>query len=185
MSQPQKQGWLASMSPARRTTLGILIIAVVVVLGVIYGPRYDDDATTTGDALPPTVTATDLTGTLTVNRSLVYAGVSLTVTSVQQAQSFSNDNKSAYAHVASIIRVNLHIQPPASQQKAVGIDYCALSHLMLADGSELTCKLAQLSPDVLPGQSQDGFIDFWLTTPRPQRLVSLGYVLDNAAIAFG
>lgn len=183
MSQPQKKGWLASMSPVRRTVLGISIIALIVVLGVIYGPHYDDDDTATGDAPPVTATANGLLGALNVNHSFIYNGVTLTITTVQQAHSFSDDGKSSYAHVQYIVRVNLHLQAPTSQKTAIGIDYCALSHLVLADGSELPCKLAQLSPDVLPGQAQDGFIDFWLNTP--QQLSTLGYVLDTDAIAFG
>lgn len=183
MEQPKKKGWLASMSPTRRTILGIVIVAIIVVLGVIYGPHYNDDDTVTGDAPPPTVTVAGLTGSLTVNRSLVYKNVALTVTNVQQAQSFSDDGKSSYAHVKYIVRVIVHIQAPTTQKTAVGIDYCALSHLVLANGSELPCKLAQLSPDILPGEAQDGFIDFWLSAP--QRLSTLGYVLDNNAIAFG
>lgn len=179
----QKKGWLASMSSTRRTALGIVIIAIIVILGVKYGPHYNDDNTTTGDALPSTATVTGLSGALNVNRSLVYRGVTITVTSVQQAQAFSDDGKSSYAHVRYIVRVNLHIQAPASQQTAVGIDYCALSHLVLANGSTLPCRLAQLSPDVLPGQTQDGFIDFWINTP-PLQLATLEYVLDDRAIVF-
>jgi hypothetical protein len=183
MSQPQKKSWLASLSPTRRTALGIIIIAIVVVLGVKYGPHYPDSDTTTGDALPPTITVTGQSGSLNVNRSLVYRGVTVTVTNVQQAQSFSDDGKSSYAQVKYVVRVSLHTQAPANQQGALGIEYCALSHLVLADGSELPCKLAQISPDVLPGQVQDGFIDFWINTP-PLQLSTLKYMLNNDAIAF-
>lgn len=182
MSQPQKKGWLASMSPAKRTTLGIIIIAAAVIWGVMYGPRYTDTNTTTGDALPPTVTVVGLTSSLAVNRSMVYQGVTITVGNVQQAQSFSDDGKSRYAHVKYIIRVRLHIQAPARQDKAIGIDYCQLSHLVTSDGASLSCKLAQISPVVLPGQQNEGFLDFWLDTPL--ELTSLRYVLDTDEIAF-
>jgi hypothetical protein len=183
MSQPQKKGWLASLSPTKRTALGIIVIAIIVILGVRYGPHYNDNNTTTGDAPPPTVTVTGLAGELDVDRSMVYQGVTITVISVQQAQGFSDDRKSSYAHVKYIVRINLHEQAPAKQQTAIGIDYCALSHLVLSDGSELPCKLAQISPDVLPGQQQDGFIDFWLNAPL--QISKLAYVLDHNSIALG
>ncbi len=158
MSEQKKKSWLASLSPVQRTILGIAIIAIITVLGVIYGPHYDDDDTTTGDAPPPTVTVTGLSSELNVNRSIIYQGVTITVTNVQQAQSFSDDEKSSYAQVSYIIRVNLNIQAPASQQQAIGLNFCTLSYLVLANGSELPCKLAQLSPDILPGQDQTGYI---------------------------
>ncbi len=183
MSQPQKTGWLASMSPVRRTILGIAVIAVIVVLGVIYGPHYDDDDTTTGDAPPPTVTVTGLANALNVNCSVIYEGVTITVVNVEQAQSFSDDGKSQYAHAKYVLRVYLHVQAPARQQGALGIDYIDLSRLVLSDGTEIQSNLAQISPDVLPGQDEDGFIDFWINSPL--NLSNLEFVLGGNAIAFG
>lgn len=182
MSQPKKKSWLASLSPAKRTALGIIAIAIAVVWGLMYGPRYADTNTTTGDAPPPTITVVGLANSLNVNRSIIYQGITITVGNVQQAQSFSDDGKSRYAHVKYIIRVNLHIQAPANQARAIGIDYCKLSRLVLSDGSSFPCKLAQISPAVLPGQQEDGFIDFWLNAPL--ELSSLNYVLDTDVIAF-
>jgi hypothetical protein len=183
MSQPQKKGWLASMSPLKRTVLGISIIVLIIIVGVIYGPHYDDDDTTTGDSPPPTVTVIDQVGLLNVNRSFVHQGITMTVTSVEQAQSFSDDGKSSYAHVKYILRVNLHVQAPASQSGPIGVDYSTLSHLVLANGTILSCDLAQISPDVLPGQDEDGFLDFWVNTQY--NLSSLGFVLGSDSIAFG
>src|SRR6185437_11988246 len=102
--------------PMQRTILGILIIALAVAFGVIYGPHYDTDNTTTGDSPVPTVTVTGLTGALNVNRSVVYQGVTITVTRAVQAQSFSDDGKSQYAHTKYVLRVYLHVQAPQSQQ---------------------------------------------------------------------
>ena len=185
MSEPEakKQGWLASMSPVKRTVLGILIIAVVVVLGVIYGPHYNDDSTTTGDAPPPTVTVTGLTSSLAVNRSIVYQGVTITVTRVEQAYSFSDDGKSQYAHTKYVLRVYLHVQAPKQQQGPLGIDYTGQARLVLSDGTQLQSGLAQISPDVLPGQNEDGFLDFWINSPLD--LSSLTFTLADNAIAFG
>ncbi|MGH2507452.1 MAG: hypothetical protein ACRDHZ_08635, partial [Ktedonobacteraceae bacterium] len=134
-SPSKKQGWLASMSPMKRAALGIIIIALTVVLGVIYGPHYDVDNTTTGDTPPVPVIVSNALGTLNVNRSLVYQGVMITITNVEQATSFSDDNKSAYAHVKYIVRVSVHVQASAHQQGAIGIDYGNLASLTLANGT--------------------------------------------------
>lgn len=183
MLQPsQKQGWLASMSPVQRTVLGISIIALFVVLGVIYGPHYDVDNTTTGDSPPATVVVNNSLSSLSVNRSLVYQGVIITITSVEQANSFSDDAKSAYAHVKYIVRVRVHVQAPAHQQGAVGIDYGKLANLILANGTQLNANLSQISPDVLPNEQQDGFLDFWVNTPL--NLSALTFSLDGQTIAF-
>lgn len=183
MSQLQKKGWLASLSPIRRTILGIVVIALVVALGVIYGPHYDTDNTTTGDSPAPAVTVTGQTSALNVNRSVVYQGVTITVTSVVQAQSFSDDGKSQYAHTRYVLRVYLHVQAPHSQKSALGLNYTDLSRLVLSDGTQVRSNLAQISPDILPGQNEDGFLDFWMNTPL--NLAELTFTLNGNSIAFG
>jgi ABC-type lipoprotein release transport system permease subunit len=182
LQSSQKQGWLASMSPIKRTILGLSIIALIVVLGVIYGPHYDVDNTTTGDTPQSAVIVNHSLGVLNVNRSLIYQGVTITITNVEQATSFSDDNKSAYAHVKYIVRVRVHVQAPAKQQGAVGIDYGNLANLTLADGTQLEARLSQISPDVLPNTQQDGFLDFWVNTPL--NLSALTFNLDGNSIVF-
>ena len=181
--EAKKQGWLASMSPVKRTALGIVIIAIVVALGIIYGPHYDTDNTTSGDSPPPTVTVSGLSSSLAVNRSTVYQGVTITVTNVEQAKSFSDDGKSQYAHTNYVLRVYLHVQAPKQQQGPLGINYTGLVRLVLSDGTQLQSKLAQISPDVLPGQNEDGFLDFWVNSPL--KLSSLTFTLAGNTIAFG
>lgn len=184
MSQaPKKQSWLASLSPVQRTLLGLTIIALVTVIGVIYGPHYDDTNTTTGDAPPPTVTITGLAGSLNVNRSMIYKGVTITVTSVAQARSFSDDGKSQYAHTKYVLRVYLHVQAPKEQHGALGIDYPNLARLVLSDGTQLRSGMTQISPDTLPGEDQTGFMDFWINTQ--QNLSSLTFTLGGNVIVFG
>lgn len=183
MLQAPKRGWLASMSPLTRTLLGLAIIAVVVVLGVVYGPHYDDTNTTTGDAPPATVTVTGQVSALAVNRSLVYKGVTITVTGVVQARAFSDDGKSQYAHTPYVLRVYLHVQAPKDQRGALGIAYSNLAHLVLSDGTQMRPNLAQISPAVLPAQDETGFLDFWIKTPL--NLSALTFTLGGSTIAFG
>lgn len=171
------------MSPIQRTILGLVIIALVTVVGVIYGPHYDDSNTTTGDAPPPTVTVSGLTNTLTVNRSIIYKGVTITVARAEQAQSFSDDGKSQYAHTKYVLRVYLHVQAPRSQHGALGIDYPNLVRLVLSDGTQVQSNMVQISPDTLPGEDQVGFLDFWMNTQ--QNLSSLTFTMGGNAIAFG
>lgn len=183
MSQAPKRGWLASMSPLARTMLGLAIIAVVVVLGVVYGPRYDDTNTTTGDAPPATVTVTGQVGALAVNRSIVYKGVTITVTSVEQARSFSDDGKSQYTRTPYVLRVYLHVQAPRDQRGALGIDYPNLARLVLGDGTQMRPRLVQISPAILPAQDKTGFLDFW--TSSRMNLSSLTFTLGGSSVAFG
>jgi hypothetical protein len=183
MSQPKKQGWLASMPPYARTTLGIFIIAVIVVLGVIYGPHYDDDETTTGDSIPVTPTVTNLLGTINVNRSIEYQNVSITVTNVAQAKGFSDDVKGAEGKPQDyIVRVMLQVQAPNAQKTAIGINFGNLTQLSLANGTLIPCSLAQISPDIPPGLEEDGYIDFFVSAPVS--LSSLTFLLGSNAIAF-
>jgi hypothetical protein len=183
MAQHPGRGWLASMSPLARTLLGLLIIAVIVALGVIYGPHYDDTNTTTGDAPPATITVSGQLDALTVNRSIFYQKVTITVTTVVQARSFSDDGKSQYAHAPYVLRVYLHVQAPGNQQGALGIDYPTLARLVLHNGTQMRPNLVQVSPAILPAQNTRGFLDFW--TSAPQQLSSLTFLLGRTAIAFG
>ena len=183
MSQSQKKGWLTSLSPVQRTVLGIIVIALAVVMGVIYGPHYDTDTTTTGDSPPPTVTVTGLANALTINRSLVYQGVTVTVARAEQAQSFSDDGKSQYANTRYVLRIYLHVQAPKDQRGALGLNYISLSRLVLSDGTQISSNIAQISPDILPGQNEDGFLDFW--TSAPLNLSQLAFTLDGNTVAFG
>ncbi len=182
MSQAPKKSWLAAMSPMQRTILGLLIIGVVLVMGVIYGPHYDTDDNTTGYLPTPTLTVKGQTGALTVNQSTVYQGVTVTVTSVVQAQSFSDDNKSQYAHTRYVLRVYLHVQAPKGQKGPLGVDFADLSRLILRDGTQIRSNLAQVSPDILPGQDTRGFLDFWVQ--QPLNLEQLAFALDGQTIAF-
>mgnify|MGYP001470850209 CR=1 FL=1 len=183
MSQSKKRGWLASMSPLKRTLLGLAVIAVSIVFGVIYGPHYDVDNTTTGDSPPPTVTVSGLTSSLNVNRSIIYRGVTITVTSVEQATSFSDDGKSQYANTNYVLRLYLHVQAPMKQQGPLGIEYTQLARLILNNGTHVQSNMAQISPDILPGQDERGFMDFWIN--QPLNLSSLTFTLGGDTIAFG
>ncbi|HEY0757556.1 MAG TPA: hypothetical protein VGD98_26645 [Ktedonobacteraceae bacterium] len=183
MSQVQKKkGWLASLSPLQRAGLGIVIIALIVALGVIYGPHYDTDNTTTGDTPASKVIVTGLTSSFTVNHSISYQGATVTVTTVMQAGSFSNDGKSQYGHKKYVLRVYLHVQAPKSQRGPLGLNYSELVRLVLSDGTRLPANLAQISPDILPGQDEQGFLDFWVNTPLD--LSQLSLLLADQTITF-
>jgi len=184
MAEPQKMmSWLATLSPIQRTVLGMIAIALVVVIGMIYGPHYDTDNTTTGDSPAPTLTVKGLTSSLDVNHSIAYRGVTITVTRVMQAQSFSDDGKSQYGQEKYVLRIYLHVQAPKSQNGPLGLNYPELTRLILSNGTQLRSNLVQLSPDILPGQDEQGFLDFWTNTPL--KLAQLALLLDGIPTAFG
>jgi hypothetical protein len=43
--------------------------------------------------------------------------------------------------------------------------------------------MVQISPDILPGQNEQGFMDFWINAPL--NLSSLTFSLAGNTIAFG
>jgi hypothetical protein len=105
------------------------------------------------------------------------------VVRAEQAQSFSDDGKSQYANAKYVLRIFLHVQAPRSQHAALGLDYISLSRLILNNGTQISSNIAQISPDILPGQNEDGFLDFWTNTPL--NLSQLGFALNGDTIAFG
>jgi hypothetical protein len=107
------------------------------------------------------VTAKNLVSTLTVNHSFDYNNVHYTVARVLQASAFSDDHKPAGVYT---VRVEMHEHSDSSLQSPIGIEYPTLVRLVLPDGQSISPKLVSLSPLILPGGSQSGFMDFPVNT---------------------
>ncbi len=136
--------------------LAIAIIAFAVVLS-FFLPHEQDSSTLVGDATTPSVTVTNLVSTLTVNRSVDFNNVHLTVTRVSQATAFSDDPKHAGALT---VRVEMQAKSESSNQAPIGMNYPSLVRLLLPDGQAISPKLVSLAPLVLPTQVQSGYFDF-------------------------
>jgi hypothetical protein len=165
-----------------RVTLALIVIAIAVVLSFL-SPIKEQDPNIGLISDPPTATAvvTSLVGTLPVNRSADFRDIHLTVTTVEEAGKFSDDNKRAGAYT---LRVQVHVQPGAAVQSPVGIDYASLVRLVLPDGQTVAPKLISLPAVVLPEQAKDGYFDFPLLAqvPLSSLVLRLG---SETTVAFG
>ena len=160
MSEPQKKK-LFQLSGRARTIVALAVIALLVVIVVVFFPRERDSTIVVGETVGPTVTATNLVSTLTVNRSFDYSKVHFTVVRVSQASGFSDDHKPAGVYT---VRVEMQAHSDSSLQAPIGIEYSSLVRLILAGGQSISPKLVSLSPLILPGGSLSGFFDFPVNT---------------------
>jgi hypothetical protein len=142
---------------AVRVVLVVVGISFAVVVSFFLPKEQDPNIGLTSDPVTPTVGVTNPVGMLTVNRSVIYRDVTMTVTKVEEAGAFSDDRKRAGTYT---VRVLVHIQPGAGVQSPIGIEYTSLVRLALANGQVISPKLVSLLPVVLPHQSKDGFFDF-------------------------
>lgn len=169
----KKRSWLSYRA---RVVLFLIFIAALVVLTLLYAPHERDASNVMGDALPITVTVTNPLGTLAVNHSIDIQQVQIIVTSVTQAQAFSDDIKRTGNYT---LRVQLTAQSTSAQKGPVGIDYPTLARLRLPDGELIAPKLVSMSPIVLPRATVTGYIDFPLAAPQP--LSGMALALGNGA----
>jgi len=159
MSQTQnkKRISISNLSPRTRVIAALTVIALMVIVVVFLFPRERDSTIVVGDTVGPTVTATNLIGTLTVNRSFDYNNVHYTVARVTQASAFSDDHKPAGVYT---IRIDMLARSNSTLQNPIGINYPSLVRLVLPNGQSISPKLVSLAPLFLPGGSQSGFFDF-------------------------
>jgi hypothetical protein len=144
------------LSSRAKVIIALAIIAFAVVLS-FFLPKHEDASNVTGDTVPATLTVTNPVSTLTVNRSVDFNNVHLTVTRVTQAAAFSDDSKRAGKYT---VRVELQARGENGSQAPIGIDYASLVHLLMPGGQAISPKLVSLAPVVLPNQQQSGYIDF-------------------------
>jgi|SRR5579859_5381197 len=164
-----------------RVTLALIVIAIAVVLS-FFSPIKEQDPNIGLIADPPTPTAavTNPVGTLQVQRSADFRDVRLTVTTVEEAGKFSDDNKRAGTYT---VRVQVHVEPGAAVQSPVRVDYASLVRLVLPGGQVVAPKLLSLLAVVLPDQPQDGYFDFPLMAQVPLSSLTLRLGSDTT-VAF-
>jgi hypothetical protein len=150
-----------NLSPRARVITALTAIAILVLIVVFFFPRERDSTIVVGDTVGPTVTATNLVGSLVVNRSFDYNNVHYTVASVSQASAFSDDLKPAGVYT---VRVEVQASSDSSLQNPIGIHYASLVRLVLPGGQSISPKLVSLAPLFLPGGSQSGYFDFPVNT---------------------
>ena len=165
-----------------RVTLALVVIGIAVVLSFLAPIKgQDPDIGLIVNPPTPTVSITHPVGTLMVNRGVDFRGIRLTVTKVEEAGAFSDDNKHAGVYT---VRVQAHIQPGPTVQAPVGVDYASLVRLVLPGGQTVAPKLISLLVVVLPNQPEDGYFDFPLPTQVSLSSLTLRLGSDTS-VAFG
>jgi hypothetical protein len=149
------------LSHRTKIILALVIIGIAVVLA-FFAPSEGDSNNITGDAIPGTLTVTNLVASIAVNRGVDYNHVHVTVGNVLQASKFSDDRKRVGNYA---IRVRLTVRDDSGQLTPVGIDFSAVARLQLADGQLIAPQLVNVSPNILPNQTITGFIDFPVAAP--------------------
>lgn len=163
-----------------RVTIALIVIGIAVVL-VILSPYREKDPNIFGDEpVTPTVSLTHSIDSLLVNKSVTYNNVQMTVTKVQEASAFSDDEKQAGTYT---VRVNVHFVPDNTVKSPVGIAFPSLVRLMLSNGQEIAPKLISASAVIFPQQPADGYFDFPVSNSVPLSSLMLR-VGSDASVAF-
>jgi hypothetical protein len=182
MSQINNQH--VSTSRGMRVALGMVLVLTLAVLGffIAYShlPRAGGpNSGTSSDLVTPTAVLTNAVGMLTVNRSIDFNGAQITVMQVQEAGAFSDDKKQAGAYT-----VRVYLQAKNGGQVPVGINYPSDARLLLPGGQTAAPLFLAIAPVVLPGQMQDGFLDFPLSSKVALSSLILRFG-SGAVVAFG
>ena len=163
--------------------LGIVLLLVVVVLGlfIVYShlPRANPSQGTSSDLVTPPAVITNAEGTLTVNRGVDFNGAHITVMQVQEAASFSDDTKQDGAYT-----VRVYLEAKNGGQVPAGINYTSDVRLLLPNGETLAPLYLNIVPVVLPGQTQDGYLDFSVSSKVTLSSLRLRFG-SGALVAFG
>jgi hypothetical protein len=164
-----------------QVALALTLIAIAVVFSFFLPKEEDPDIGLINDSSTPTVSMTNPVGSLTVNHSVHFDNVTLTVTKVLEASAFGDDLKEIGAYT---IRVNVQVQPDKSVQSPRGINYASQVYLVLANGQHISTKLVNLSQVVFPNQMQLGYIDFAVNAKvaLSSLMLSIG---NSGSVAFG
>lgn len=145
-------------APKKRTfgrtgcALACLLLLILLIVGSYFG------AAALGIHLPGlgggSVTQHPVT-TTQINTTVTYAGVDLTVLSVQQSQSFSDD-----PNTTSTGMVRLAIQEQNTTTVKVSWLYTNIARLLLPDKSIAVPTFVRANVDIAPGATQKSTVDF-------------------------
>lgn len=127
--------------------VGIVLLAIgsFIALGLLKNFR---------DSLNPVATPVSIT-TFTVQRSATYAGLDFTVTSVQFASSFADDDIHASQ---GIVRLNMIAANKSPDH--INVIYYDIARLLVPHGNPIAPTNVNLSVDPAPNTSASGWIDF-------------------------
>jgi hypothetical protein len=138
----------------------VLVIAAVIVIVVssVIGYWLHNVQVPTSiniNTLDNPATPTAPVTTFAVTRSAPYAGLTMTVVSVQYANSFADD---LIRSGSAIVRLNMRIKNPTSTQ--IDVVYYSIAHLLVPGQPPIAPTNISLSVGPRPGASETGWLDF-------------------------
>lgn len=172
---------------ARRQSSGCCgcLVALVILLAIFGTPAYfyyranpnflnqiknaANNDTNSGGV--PT-TQPPITATASINQSVTYAGVNISIASVQQSTAFIDDDQSA---ANGMVRVNIK---EANNGGNAGYAYSEVAHLVLPDQSSVALTNAQQISAPANGIIRPNWLDF--AVPTSDKIVQLTLVLGTA-----
>jgi hypothetical protein len=155
-----------------RRELMLLLVVLLFVLGaVVYA-----FAGFLGVALPGFVITQPPITTTTINSSVPYAGVNVTILNVQQAQSFLNDPNTS---TNGMVRLNIQERNPTDIK--VVWSYATIARLIVPDTSLVSPTYVNSVVRVAPGASQTSVVDFAVPTKNSVHQLTLVLGAPNEA----
>jgi hypothetical protein len=146
-SPPKKRGKMAALIG------GILLVVIVLCAGGYAGYNYFAHR-------PPV--QTPVTTTTIHSTAISYAGVAVTIQSVQRSQIFLDDpkvaNDSTDQHTTDVVRVNLQAQNTTTTP--VNMLYDKITRLVLPGGKVVNPIYVKAIPAITAGMTQPAKIDF-------------------------
>jgi hypothetical protein len=161
---PKKRGLFSRMSPRMRATIGVIVIALAVV-GAFLGPKDSgsDSENVLGDpATTPTVVVSNVVGNVTFKHSVTVQDVHFTFTRATEASNFSDDLQRGGNYT-----VRVYVSATNTSSAPAGVLYNQIVRLTLPDGQSVAPKYISVAPNMLPKQTQVGFLDFPLSSQMP------------------
>ncbi len=150
---------LLTRRPKRgRGVLIAILLLLLVLIGVI---AYIVSQTLVANTQPAITTTT-------LNNTVTYAGVAITVLDMQQSQRFVDDRATSATQV-----VRLHLRAANQTSVPVNLAYPSLVHLLLPDGKLVAPTSVQGRIGLPAGATQSTVIDFPLTTALPASKLTL------------
>lgn len=144
-----------SSAPTKKSIGRVRFMVLAVVLLLVLGTVVYAIAGLLGVALPGFVNEQPPVSTITLNTTVPYAGVDVTILNVQQSQSFVKDPNTSNN---GMIRLNLR------EHNLTGVkvvwNYATIARLIMKSGSLVSPTYVNSLVSVAPGTSQTSVVDF-------------------------
>ncbi|GHO50010.1 zinc ribbon domain-containing protein [Ktedonospora formicarum] len=137
--------------PSRRARggLGKIFLIIVLVLAFLSSGGYIAYALLSGNATQPQITSR------TLNTTVKYAGIDVTITQLEQATSFTDD-----PHSSSDGMLRIHLQAENKTSVPTNMVYSEITRLVLPGGKIVTPTYVNGNAGLAAGKSHSDYVDF-------------------------